>query len=122
MYSKSVMDHFIRPRNVGAIEAGAGALGRGEAVNESCGDTVVFTVRVVDGVVTEARFLSKGCAGAIASCSGTTEWVVGKPAAQAGAVTAEDVDRHLGGLPPAKRECAVMAAEAARKAIAAAGA
>ena len=113
MYNNIVMDHFLKPRNVGEVAGGA----RGEALNADCGDTALVTIRVENGRVVEAKFRSKGCAGAIAACSATTELLTGAAAAP----TVEGVDAHLGGMPPAKRGCIEMAVNAAKAAVASAG-
>lgn len=124
MYSPTAMDHFLRPRNAGELVAsGPGdAVGRGEAVNSSCGDTALLTVRVAGGKVVEARFRSKGCAGAIAACSAATEILGGRTIAEGSAIDAASVARHLDGLPDSKLGCAEMAARAARIAVEAAAA
>jgi nitrogen fixation protein NifU and related proteins len=116
MYNRTAMDHFLKPRSVGEVATGA----RGEALNAECGDTVLVTVRLEDGRVAEAKFRSKGCAGAIAACSATMELATGKAAAEALAIDVDAVDRHLGGMPPSKRGCLEMAVAALRSAVAAA--
>ena len=109
----------MKPRNVGVLDGDPG-VGRGEAINDACGDTVVFTVRVVDGAVAEARFQSKGCAGAIAACSVATELVTGRAADGATVLSPDEVAAALEGLPAAKMGCAEMAANAACDAVRAA--
>jgi len=113
MYNKQVMDHFLRPRNVGTIDDAAQGSGR----NDDCGDTVVLSLRVVEGVIEEARFASKGCAGAIACSSATTELLTGSTLENFRSITAEELAEYLGGLPDAKMGCAAMATDAARAAI-----
>jgi NifU-like protein involved in Fe-S cluster formation len=117
VYSPVAMDHFLHPRNAGEVAGGA----RGEAVNAACGDTALFTVRVQDGVVVEAKFRSKGCAGAIACCSAATELLIGARIEEARAIDAPRIASALGGLPESKLGCAEMAAEAAAAALRSAG-
>lgn len=117
MYSQKVMDHFLHPRNVGSIDAGAG-IGSGAAENTDCGDTVTMDVQIVDGHVVQSRFRSSGCAGAIACCSAATEWLSGRTAEEAATITAGEVEAYLGGIPASKHGCAEMAANAARAALA----
>jgi len=109
------MDHFLRPRNVGRIDGGF----EGNAINLDCNDTVIFTVSVGDGVVGEAKFMSKGCAGAIACCSAATEMITGSTIDEAAALDAGAIADYLGGLPAAKMGCAEMAASGIREALAA---
>lgn len=113
MYSRTVMDHFLRPRNVGTLEGDLKGSGR----NADCGDTVVISLAVSEGVIKEALFASKGCAGAIACCSATTELLTGSDLESMRDLSADQVSEHLGGLPEAKFGCAHMASEAARAAV-----
>ena len=46
IYSETVMDHFMHPRNVGEI---ADADGVGEVGNPVCGDMMTFYIKVKDG-------------------------------------------------------------------------
>ncbi len=121
MYNPVAMDHFLNPRNNGVIRDGDGSVGRGEGLNSDCGDTALITVLVVDGAITEARFISEGCAGAIACCSATTGWLIGRSLDDARGVGLADIDEAVGGMPEAKRGCVQMAADAARRAAQSAG-
>lgn len=119
MYSATAMDHFLNPRNSGLLQ-GEG-IGRGESDNPDCGDTAVFTLRLIDGLVAEVRFQSKGCAGAIAACSAATEWLAGKAVAEAEGITPEAIAAALDGMPAAKHGCLVMAVVASQGALKTAG-
>ena len=57
MYSKKVMDHFMKPRNVGEI---TDADGVGEVGNPVCGDVMTFYIRVKSGIITDVRFKTFG--------------------------------------------------------------
>ncbi len=113
MYNRTVMDHFLRPRNVGKLDGGP----EGSGLNADCGDTVVISLRVSEGVIEEARFASKGCAGAIACSSAATEMLTGAELTSVQNVSAVQLSEFLGGLPDAKMGCATMATDAARAAI-----
>ncbi len=113
-YSDVILDHFENPRNVGVVEQ-ADAVG--EAGNPACGDRMELTLRIRDGRVAEARFRATGCGAAIASASMTTVLLTGRTVAEAGTLTNEDVARALGGLPPVKLHCSVLAEDAIRSAL-----
>ena len=115
MYSERVVDHFTNPRNVGVVE---NADGRGHDANPSCGDFTRITVRIAGGKIAEARFKTFGCSAAIASASMVTTLAEGRTVEDAARISAEDVLNALGGLPPAKEGCALMAAGALRSAVA----
>lgn len=116
MYSKAAMDHFLRPRHAGPL-VGFGVL-TGEATNAECGDTVRFFVQVADGRVTAARFQSTGCAGAIAACSVTAEWLHGRDCREAADLEPGTIEALLAPWPAAKQGCTAMAAAAVRTALA----
>jgi nitrogen fixation NifU-like protein len=115
MYSDAAVDHFSNPRNVGVIED---ADGRGQDANPACGDFTRITVRVSGGKVAEARFKTFGCSAAIASASMVTTLATGRAVDEAARISAQDVLAALGGLPPEKEGCALMAAGALRSALA----
>jgi NifU-like protein involved in Fe-S cluster formation len=110
------MDHFLNPRNAGVLQGDD--VGRGESDNPDCGDTAVFTVRLLAGRVAEVRFQSKGCAGAIAACSAATEWLAGKSRDAAAGITPEAIAAALDGMPEAKQGCLQMAVDGTQRALA----
>lgn len=113
-YNPVVMDHFLNPRNTGELtDPTHSALVR----NPACGDLVKLTVRVREGIVTEARAKTFGCAAAIASTSALTELLIGKGVEQARGVKNTDVVAFLGGLPDYKIVCSVVAEDAVREAF-----
>ena len=113
-YNKTVMDHFLNPRNTGELsEPTHTALVR----NPACGDMVKLTMRVKDGVVAEARAKTFGCAAAIASTSALTELLAGKTIEAARLIKNTDVVAFLGGLPEYKIVCSVVAEDAVKEAF-----
>jgi nitrogen fixation NifU-like protein len=114
MYSKKVMDHFMKPRNVGEIKDADGV---GEVGNLVCGDVMTFYVRVKNGIVTDVRFKTFGCGAAIAVSSIVSEMAKGKTVEEAMNITNESVVDELGGLPPLKLHCSNLGADALRKAL-----
>ena len=113
-YTDKVMDHFTNPRNMGVIE---NPDGYGKIGNASCGDIMEIFLRIEDNIITDVKFRTFGCASAIASSSVSTEMVLGKTVEEALAVTNKVVVDALGGLPPVKMHCSVLAEEAIKAAI-----
>jgi nitrogen fixation NifU-like protein len=113
-YSETALDHLSRPRNVGTL---AGASGTGSDANPSCGDRTTITLRVADGRVAELRFRTFGCTAAIAAASVLTELATGLPVEDATRLEPADILNALGGLPPRKEPCALMAIGALRGAL-----
>ena len=114
-YTEKVMDHFANPRNVGEIE---NADGIGEVGNPVCGDIMKMYLKIDNGVITDIKFKTFGCGAAIATSSVSTEMIKGKTIEEALKITNKAVIDELGGLPPAKIHCSVLAEEAVKSAIA----
>jgi nitrogen fixation protein NifU and related proteins len=113
-YSDKVMDHFMNPRNVGEIPD---ADGIGNVGNPVCGDIMRMYIKVHDNVITDVKFKTFGCGAAIATSSMATELIKGKTIEEALDLTNKAVAEALGGLPPVKMHCSVLAEEAVQAAI-----
>lgn len=113
-YTKKVMEHFMSPKNVGVIENPSGY---GKVGNPSCGDIMEMFIKVENDVITDVKFRTFGCASAIASASVSTEMIMGKTVEEALRITNDKVVDELGGLPPVKRHCSVLAEEVIQLAI-----
>lgn len=114
-YNSIVMDHFIHPRNIGEMEYPDG---EGEAQNPVCGDTMRLFIKVESDRVIDVKFLTFGCSAAIASSSITTEMMKGKTIEEVLKISDQMVTEALGGLPPSKRHCSILAEKAIRAAVA----
>ena len=114
LYSEKVMDHFRNPRNVGEIE---NADGVGQVGNAKCGYIMRMTLKIDDGVITDAKFTTFGCGSAIATSSIATEMIKGKPVSEALELSNKAVVEALDGLPAHKIHCSVLAEEAVKAAV-----
>ena len=113
-YTEQVMDHFMNPRNMGEMEDASGV---GTVGNAKCGDIMRIYIKVEDDVITDVKFKTFGCGAAIATSSKATELVKGKTLDEALQITNKMVMDALGGLPPVKVHCSVLAEEALHAAI-----
>ena len=113
-YSEKVMEHFRNPRNVGEMENPDGI---GHVGNPVCGDIMELYIKVKDNTIVDAKFKTFGCGAAIATSSMVTELVKGKTVDEALKVSNRAVAEALGGLPPIKMHCSVLAEEALKSAI-----
>ena len=113
-YSEKVMDHFRNPRNVGVMENPSGV---GKVGNPVCGDVMELFIKVENNIITDARFRTFGCGAAIATSSMVTELVKGKALEEALKISNKAVAEALGGLPPIKMHCSVLAEEALKAAV-----
>ena len=113
-YSDRVLDHFKNPRNVGEMDNPDGV---GRVGSPVCGDIMELYLRVKNSIIVDAKFKTFGCAAAIATSSMVTEMVKGRSIREALEISNEAVVEALGGLPPIKMHCSVMAEEALRAAV-----
>lgn len=114
IYNDTVMQHFMNPHNVGEIENADGIGTYGSPV---CGDMMQISIKVEDDKIVDAKFKTFGCGSAIASSSIATDMIVGKTIEEALAVTNKQIIDELGGLPPVKVHCSVLADHAIKSAI-----
>ena len=117
LYNETVMDHFMNPRNMGDIKD-ADAIG--EVGAAACGDIMKITLKIDDvtQTVTDARFKTFGCGSAIAASSMATELIKGRTIEELQKnFNNDDIVTALGGLPPVKIHCSVLATEALNAAL-----
>ena len=119
LYSKKVLEHVKKPRNVGEIKNPDGMATVGNPV---CGDVMRLYLKIEkkDGqdYIKNVKFQTLGCGAAIATSSMITTLVKGKTLKEAEKISNQAVAKALDGLPPVKMHCSVLAAEALQKAIA----
>jgi nitrogen fixation NifU-like protein len=113
IYSETVIDHFLNPRNLGQI---ADADGFG-SVTGPCGDTMEIWLQVKDGLMSNATFWTDGCGSTIAAGSMVTELVKGRSIVEAQRIAPKDILDALGGLPEESLHCALLAADTLKEAI-----
>lgn len=118
-YSKKVLEHFIRPRNQGAMKNpdGVGTVG-----NPKCGDLMRMYIKISKNkkgseIIKDIKFETLGCGAAIATSSMCTELAKGKTVGEALKITNKAVADALESLPPIKMHCSNLAADALKKAI-----
>jgi nitrogen fixation NifU-like protein len=114
MYSQQVADHIANPRNVGELDDPSGV---GDVVNEVCQDRIRLTIKIENGVLSQARFKASGCPPTLAAASVLTELISGRSLPSVRDLSRNDIIRALGRLPAAKMHCAVLAIDALRQAI-----
>lgn len=115
-YSEKVLKHFKNPRNVGEIEDPDGKATEG---SPACGDMVSVHIKVDDETkrIEDIKFRSYGCASNIATGSIITEMAKGKTIDEAKKITWKQASDALGGLPPIKSHCSVLAVDGLQAAI-----
>ena len=113
-YSEKVMENFLHPKNAGEI---LDASGVGTVGNPICGDVMKMYLKIENDIIVDAKFKTFGCGAAIATSSMVTDMVKGKTLDEALKISNRAVAEALGGLPPIKMHCSVLAEEALRAAL-----
>jgi nitrogen fixation protein NifU and related proteins len=115
-YSELVMEHFRHPKNVGRIEEPDAKATEG---SPACGDMVAVYLKIDPESlrIDDIKFESYGCASNIATGSIITELAKGKTLAEAKDISWQQASEALGGLPPIKTHCSVLAVDGLRAAI-----
>jgi nitrogen fixation NifU-like protein len=115
-YSELVMEHFRHPRNVGRMDDPDAKSVEG---SPACGDMVAVYLKVDPEThrISDIKFESYGCASNIATGSIITELAKGKTLKEAKQISWKEASDELGGLPPVKTHCSVLAVDGLRAAI-----
>ena len=115
-YSKKVIEHYEKPRNIGSMDSSSISVGTGIVGAPECGDVMKLQIMVEDNKIVDAKFKTFGCGSAIASSSLATEWVKGKTLDEAESIQNTQIVEELS-LPPVKIHCSVLAEDAIKAAI-----
>ena len=117
VYTDTVKDHFMNPRNLWKEGEDFTPDGVGEVGSLACGDQMRVGIKVEDGRIKDLRWLTYGCASAIASTSMMSEMAIGMTLKDAYEISPEAIMAKLGGLPEHKFHCSVLGDKALRAAI-----
>ena len=116
-YSKKVIEHYERPRNIGSLDSRSKSVGTGLVGAPECGDVMKLQIQVDDeNRIVDAKFKTFGCGSAIASSSLATEWIKNKTIDEAYTIQNTEIVKELS-LPPVKIHCSVLAEDAIKSAI-----
>jgi len=113
IYSETVLDYAMNPRNAGAMQNYDGFA----KIKGPCGDTIQIWVCVTNDIITCATFLTDGCGSSIASGSMITTMVTGKSVSEAQQISQQDVLMALGGLPEESEHCPLLVSDTLKAAL-----
>ena len=115
-YSKKLMDHYEKPRNIGSLDKRDSNVGTGLVGAPECGDVMKLQIKVENNKIVDAKFKTFGCGSAIAASSLATEWIKGQSVDEAYNLRNVEIVEELS-LPPVKIHCSVLAEDAIKAAI-----
>jgi len=113
IYSETVVQYALFPKNHGVLETPDGYA----RVTGPCGDTMEIFLRVANGTIAKASFLTDGCTTSIASASMAAEMAIGLDVHSARRISKEDILDALEGLPKESEHCALLASNTLKAAI-----
>jgi len=117
-YSKEIMKHFKKPKNMGRMKNPSAI---GKVGNPVCGDVMWLYIKVREEgdkrIISDVKFECFGCVVAIAVTSMITTMAKGKTLEEAVKITKDDILKRAGKIPPLKVHCSVLAADALHEAI-----
>jgi tRNA-specific 2-thiouridylase len=115
---RDLFEHYLREETrVGPAPDGSFT---GAAGGAACGDVARISLVLDDGLVAAASFDTEGCGAMRAATSAATDLVCGERVLDAARVGVDEIDAAIGGLTPAKRHAAQLAADALHRALASA--
>lgn len=115
IYSKKVIEHFKNPHNYGKMKNPSAV---GKVGNILCGDVMYLYIKVGENdIIKDIRFETFGCVAAISTSSVVTDLAKGKTLEEAIEINSNKVVESLGGLPPIKYHCSLLAADALAEAV-----
>jgi nitrogen fixation NifU-like protein len=113
VYSKTVIDHAMNPRNTGNMPSPDGF----GSTTSACGETMEIRLKTKDGKITDVSFWTNGCSATVACGSMASELIKGEDISKALATSQNDILEALGDLPEGNHHCALLAANAVKAAI-----
>jgi len=88
-----------------------------QAFTGPCGDTMKLFLKIKDGIIEKANFVTDGCGASVATASQTTQLIEGKSLDYAEKLKPIDIDEALKGLPEDHKHCAELAIKTLRRLI-----
>lgn len=119
MYTEKVLKHFRKPSNMGKIKNASGV---GKVGNIVCGDVMWLYIKVGknkkgEEILKDVKWQTFGCVAALATSSIVSNIAKGMTLKQALELSNEEIVKKLGGLPPTKIHCSILAVDALHEAI-----
>ena len=114
VFNEKIVEIFHNPKNWGKME-GEDIIS--EAYRGPCGDLMEFYLKIKDGIIEKATFITDGCGASVAAGSQTTILIEGKDIEYAKNLKPEDIDKALNGLPEDHKHCAELCVRTLRKVL-----
>lgn len=116
IYTSAVLEEYHNPKNIGVIQEDE-LSGFGQAQSDSCGDNMLFYLKVVEDHITDIKFRTDGCGVTTAVGSKITTLVKGMRIDEALSLTPGQIEESLDGLPEEHKHCTRLGIAALTNAI-----
>jgi len=114
-YNEYIVNLFHKPKNWG--KPPENEISVSQSYKGPCGDTMEFFLKIKNGKIEKANFITDGCGASVATGSQTTILIESKDLNYAINLKPETIDNALGGLPDDHKHCAELAVRTLKKAI-----
>jgi len=117
IYQEFIIELYKNPLNFGKLDH---ADYKASIQNSTCGDMIEISIKAKGGIITEARFIGKGCAISQASSSLFMGYLKGKTLDGIRKIGKDDVLKLIKidlSKNPSRMQCALLPLEALRKAM-----
>ena len=114
-YNEYIVQLFHNPKNWGRLPENEISIS--QSYTGPCGDTMWFFLKIDDGIIQKANFITDGCGASVATASQTTLLIEQKSLKFAETLKSKDIDKALKGLPEDHKHCADLAVRTLKRAI-----
>lgn len=114
MYSPTVRDHAVNPRNRREMEQSTAS---GQASYARCGDRLTMYFLLEDNIVKDLSFMARGCGPVVAAASYVTTILAGRTVGEALQLNAFQLHDALGGMPVSKRHALLLVLQCLHEAL-----
>jgi nitrogen fixation protein NifU and related proteins len=114
MYRAHILDLYRHPRNFGTLKNAITS----KVHNSLCGDELTLYIDIMHEIITDVRFVGKGCAISIASASLFTDFIKGKTIKEVKNISSDEVLKLLKiDISPVRMKCALLIVDALQRSI-----
>ena len=114
LYKEIILEHYQNPIHRGKLIGGIEA----REVNMSCGDKLKISVKIINGLILDAKFEGGGCAISLAAVDMLLDKVIGMKLTEVKKMSGVEIEKMMGvELPPSRKKCAYLGLEVLKKIV-----
>lgn len=106
IYREELMDMYKNPTHKGVVDQPSA---NAHAKNPVCGDEVTLTIKIADGLITDAKFEGSACAVSVISSEFLADYIIGKPLQEVSNLSKDELLKLTGlNLSTSRVNCATL--------------